>query len=202
MNKKTGECYIGNTIHEKARASKFKDMNHPYAGRKMEDARRRYDFEYEVLTTIKSKDKKDLKRRLDEYEGYYIKAFNSCNNGYNTGHGGNGTKGVKMPDDQKQKISKALKGKPKPETSEETRKKMSESKKGKTCRRIPVDVTFPDNRVETSLSMTEARKKAGIGNNTLIKHLESGLKTVKGYSFAYSEGSKKHSKTQPMKVVA
>ena len=131
VNKKTGECYIGNTIHEKARASKFKDMNHPYAGRKMEDARRRYDFEYEVLTTIKSKDKKDLKRRLDEYEGYYIKAFNSCENGYNTGHGGNGTKGVKMPEEQKQKISKALKGKPKPETSEETRKKMSESHKGK-----------------------------------------------------------------------
>lgn len=60
---------------------------------------------------------------LDEREMFWIEHYDSYNNGYNLDIGGGGIRGYKYTDEQKAKISKALKGRV---FSDETRRRMSE----------------------------------------------------------------------------
>ena len=66
---------------------------------------------------------------LNQMEIYYIKKYDPQ---FNFTEGGDGISGFKHSEETKKKISKSLKGKKPYEITEETRKKMSEAKKGKT----------------------------------------------------------------------
>ena len=72
---------------------------------------------------------------LDEKEQYWIKYFNTFAEGYNCSIGGGGTKGLKLSEETKKKMSDSRKGKPSPHKgksrnySEETQRKRSESLK-------------------------------------------------------------------------
>ena len=80
----------------------------------------------------------ETEEELNDLEIFYIKDLDAKNNGYNLTDGGDGTIGYKMSNESKQKIRESLKGKPSHKKgkkcgpmSEETKKKMSESHRGK-----------------------------------------------------------------------
>ena len=95
---------------------------------KMARAIRKYgwdNFSHKVLLTIECETPEELVFWLDEWEKYYIWLYDSFYNGYNSTTGG--SNGIRS-EETKRKMSEAKKGKPK---SEETKRKMSEAKKGK-----------------------------------------------------------------------
>jgi hypothetical protein len=61
---------------------------------------------------------------------FWIKLYKSENLSYNVTNGGEGSKGVPMPETTKQALLKANIGR---QCSEETKRKISESEKGKKC---------------------------------------------------------------------
>lgn len=73
------------------------------------------------------------KKELGEYEKYYIKLFNSYKEGYNQTIGGDGFSGNGHSEESKKKISESHKGKPAWNKgkfcSEETKKKIKEARK-------------------------------------------------------------------------
>lgn len=71
---------------------------------------------------------KDGKHCLSVMESHFIKEYDSFNNGYNLTLGGEGTLGRPTNETTKNKISQALKNKPK---SKKHIEKMSETRKGK-----------------------------------------------------------------------
>ena len=140
----SGKYYIGQTIDEERRRYNFlRDIT--YAGDKINYARKKYgpeNFEYTVLMKVTGDDKEEIIRYLNMLEPFFIKQYNSIENGYNSSEGGkNGllseyTKkkmsevrtGHKTSEETKRKISEKHKGKI---ISEESRKKMSDSRRGK-----------------------------------------------------------------------
>lgn len=94
--KVNGKSYIGQTINEKKREKSFLKINEDYGGRKIDNARRKYDvtknnWEKTVLKRLWCKDGKEdeLIDRLNKWEDYYIKLYDTIKNGYNTVDGGN-----------------------------------------------------------------------------------------------------------------
>ena len=104
-NKINGKCYIGQTKDFRSRKSYHKTV---FNGTVISRAIRKYgwhNFDIEVI----DKDRKT--RHIDACERHYIRKYNSLvPNGYNVASGGHATKSV----------------------SKETKRKISESQKGKT----------------------------------------------------------------------
>lgn len=143
-NKINGKVYIGQTIDEKQRKKDHKRLKgDSYFHR----AIKKYGFEnfdYEVVFFTISSDPDRLKYLLDTMEKYFIKKYNSYGSGgYNCTLGGEGSLGYKHSEEVKMKMSDLAK-KRKP-ISKETRRKLSESGKGRTV-------------------SEETRKKISIGN--------------------------------------
>ncbi len=118
-------------------------------------ARNKYgveSFRYEVLEHIDSPDIESLQNRLNELECYYISKFDSFKNGYNSTEGGEGCLGKEVSENTKMKISLSLTGhsvsqetrnkmslnyhnnRTGTKHSEESKKLISESRKGKCCK--------------------------------------------------------------------
>lgn len=131
----SNKSYIGQTINEKIRMKrhKYAAKHHTEKGRsKFYRAIRKYgwdNFTYEVLFTIDNDDKKRVKEKLDFMERYYIRKFDSYNNGYNMTLGGDcGMKGINLTDEWKNHISESHKGM---KYSDEFKQTLSEAHKGK-----------------------------------------------------------------------
>lgn len=89
----TSKVYVGQTINEKARQACWYDVDSTYSSpnSKIEIARTKYgvlDWDYSVLYKIISNDKTKVKHALDNREKYFIKYYNSFNDGYNSTRGG------------------------------------------------------------------------------------------------------------------
>jgi group I intron endonuclease len=103
----TGKKYIGQTISEKTRKrkhisdSKILDL-------KFYRAVRKYGWENFIYGVINEFDE----NILNESEMFYIKKYDSFENGYNSTFGGEGRRGYKLSQETKELISMALKGKP------------------------------------------------------------------------------------------
>ena len=90
-------------------------------------------------------------------ENYFIAEYHSYNNGYNETLGGEGTLGRITKEETKNKISKALKGKPK---SNHHIQKMAETRKGK--------IQTEETRRKRSESMKETLRLKKL-NSTVIE---------------------------------
>ena len=132
----SGKYYIGQTINEERRRRCFL-YDRYYGGSKIDRARRKYgpeNFEYTVLIKITGDNTDEVKQYLDTLEIGFIKMYDSVKNGYNITAGGEGCVGFHHTEESKRKISESHKGKTSNRKgchlSEETRRKIGESKKG------------------------------------------------------------------------
>lgn len=104
------KVYIGKTINENHRkiqhkTSKYKDHFH--------NAIRKYgfdNFKYNVLFRFKSNNKSNVDCVLNILEKYFIKKYDSYNNGYNSTLGGDGNQNKHLTQQWKNNISKSLLG--------------------------------------------------------------------------------------------
>lgn len=103
----SGKKYIGQSVNLQRRKCAFFRFGVSYGGQKIDCARKKYNhkslWDYKVLEYCSINE-------LDERERHYISLYDTINNGYNCESGGNKNK----------------------EISEETRKKMSDVRIGKT----------------------------------------------------------------------
>lgn len=116
INKKR---YIGQTINERSRRSAFKTkklyctkLNNGGKLSKFDAAREKYGidiFIYSILCKIQDSNLEKLHDELDKLEQYYIKKYDTFNNGYNSTEGGFSGR---LSEETKRKISESLKGRP------------------------------------------------------------------------------------------
>ena len=118
----SGKRYIGQTINETKRKSKFNDLTKLYAGGgKLEHARLKYlpeNFTYEILESIIFNNKDEIGETLNNLEIKYIKMYDTYKTGYNSSVGGRFNYsekssmshiGKKHSEETKLKISKGIK---------------------------------------------------------------------------------------------
>lgn len=125
----TGLKYVGQTVDIEHRNSQWRDTNNPYAGKKINKARKENgvsdtDWLLEVIE-IKAPTEEERDRQLDVLEEIKIIENDSVNNGYNQSYG-RGMKGLHHTPSAKAMISKKLTG---IKRSDETKRKISEAAK-------------------------------------------------------------------------
>lgn len=117
------KIYIGQTTDERRRRKTFFNLNKSYGGAKIDRARLKYgpeSFKYEVLFKAEFETAHDAQFKLDELERIYIKEYDTYKNGYNMTFGGYTTTGLKLSEEQKKRMSESRKGKKhRPRTEEE-----------------------------------------------------------------------------------
>ena len=131
-NKINGKKYVGLTTDLKTRQNRWDNLNIPYAGNVINNARKKYGIEsfgFEILKECEDNE-------LNQWEIYYIKELNTkVPYGYNMTDGGSGTSGFTISHETKIKMSEAHRGKTAwnkgKKLSEEHKRKISEWKKGK-----------------------------------------------------------------------
>lgn len=132
----SGKSYIGQTIREKTRMIRHKKSINSGIDTKFIRAIHKYGFEnfsYERLFIIHSDDKHIVKEKLNYMEKYYIRKYDTFNNGYNMTLGGDGGSGTKHTEEFKQRQSERMKkSNPAFNMNDEWREKISKSQKGKT----------------------------------------------------------------------
>ena len=111
----SGKVYIGQSIDFKSRLKKYKNNNKKSIGQYLYNAIKKYgfaNFDIEIIETILlDKDIKIIKDDLNTLEMYYIKKFDSFNNGYNLTIGGAGSFKRIVTQKTRLKLSEANKGK-------------------------------------------------------------------------------------------
>ena len=205
-NKINGKKYIGITKqnpHTRWRNGEgYKNNEHFYRAIKKYGW---HNFSHEILyTNLSLADAEEMEKRLiSEYD---------CTNkdlGYNIQFGGNS--GDKFDEETREKISNALKGKPKSaehkkkiseskigtKMSVETKKKISDRMRGENHpffgvkRSIDIYKTKPVICVETGqkfLSTCDASRKTGIDQGSISKVCNGKNKSAGGYHWQFCEG--------------
>ena len=117
----SGKFYIGQTTREEKRKLEHKNNAKNGVKTKFYDAIRKYgynNFRYTKIFETSSKNIENIKLILDALEKFYIKKYNSVENGYNICSGGGGTlgldawnKGISWTEATKRKMSASHKGK-------------------------------------------------------------------------------------------
>ena len=174
-NVHNGKRYIGQTINPKDRFNRHKQYLGNYSGTNLfHRAMNKYflmsDWEYDVIEEVP-------KEMLDEREIYWIAFYNSNDPkyGYNILEGGHNVYGYELSEEARRKISKSKKGK---KRSEETRRKMSESLKGKkhseeTCKKMSESHKGKKRSEETRRKISESLKGKKRSEETRRKISES-----------------------------
>ena len=122
-----GNSTLDKQLIIKKRQYVWNSSTYHYAGKAINRARKKYGidaFDFEILKECEDEE-------LNKWETYYIKELNTkVPNGYNMTDGGDGRSGYKFiySEESKKKMSESHKGK---KLSQEQRKKMSESLKGR-----------------------------------------------------------------------
>ena len=166
------KCYIGQTIRETIRKRGHKNTAlKENAQTKFARAIRKYgweNFEYEVLFTIDNDEKKRVKEKLDFMERYYIRKFDSYNNGYNMTLGGEGGSGKHTEEFKKMMSERMKSNNPAYNMTDEWRqhigdsqrgKKMSENFKQKTSERMKFNNPMKNPDVVAKRKATLLKKK-------------------------------------------
>lgn len=176
----SGKIYIGQSIDLDKRLKRYKRLDCKDQP-KLYNAISKYGFDsfkIEILYET-TNEFKYINLMLDAMEIKWIKYFNSINNGYNITKGGGGCKGYKHTDESKLKISIANKIKI---VSEETKRKMSESSKGKkSINQYDLNGIF----IKEWNSIKEAANFIGISSTAIHKNLNEKSKTSGGFILKY-----------------
>lgn len=142
----SNKIYIGQTIKPSERYRKH--INEAYNAKHsgynthLSKAIRKYgieNFKYEIIVTVNIDNLQELTKKLDWFEQFYIRKYNSYKNGYNLTKGGGGCRGYKMSETNIKLLRERYKNsglskyahKKGDVVSEETRKKISNTMKGK-----------------------------------------------------------------------
>lgn len=180
----SGKYYIGQTVEEERRRKDFLGNKKIYAGPKINRARNKYgpdNFKYDVLVRLESDNSEELHSYLNILEIGFIKMYDSVNNGYNACDGGSkSVSGFHHSDDTRKKMSEMKKGKPSWNKGipmrEETKQKLREVKKGQ----IPW-TTGRHWDEETKRKISESRKG---------QHYMKGIPKSESHKKALSESRK------------
>lgn len=187
-NRINGKKYVGqtNNIETRYKAHLSSKRNDPF-----HSALRKYgveNFDFEVIEHINSIEDslQDMKKKLDELEIEYIKKENSKHPlGYNLTDGGYGSRGYKLSQEHKDKISAANTGK---KWTDEQRKKLTGRKHSE----------------DELVKMSKNRKGIPAWNKGLKTKKESIEKAVKSREWFYKSGGpnkgKKMSDEQKQKL--
>jgi len=200
----TKKCYIGQKVIENydQRINRFLNFNRYYTSyttniiNKVDAERMKYNSKdywiYEDIEIINCNTPTELKECLNEREMYYIELFDTYNNGLNSTQGGLGTIGHKRTEIEKEKISKALKGKPKPPRTKEHIKKISDSIKigFKNGRKVwnskKIIARKNDEIIGEFDSIRECAKQLNLSLISVQRYLAGTVKHNKqGYTFEY-----------------
>ena len=127
------------------------------------------NFIHEILLVIECKTEEELVFWLDEWEKYYIWLYDSFYNGYNSTTGG--SNGIRS-EETKRKMSEAKKGKPK---SEETKRKISEASKGKPSKKQKSVICLETLQIFDNA--TKAGEWCGVVRTSIKNHLRGGTKS-------------------------
>ena len=182
----SGKSYIGQSVNLQKRKCAFLCFGDRYGGQKINRARKKYNnkryWKYKVLEYC------DISK-LNEREIYYIRLYDTINNGYNCESGGNENKIVS--DETKQKMSEAKKGKYCGENhpmwgkhlNDETKIKIS---KAHDKRKIPVSqYTIEGVFIASYESIHEAQRLTNIDKKTISRCCRGIQKTAGGFKWTY-----------------
>ena len=175
-NKINRKIYIGKTKNIKERIYQHSHVT-KNKNTKFGNALRKYGinmFDFNILVTIHSKSSDNLDIILNCLEKYFIKKYNSFNNGYNCTLGGDGTINFKHSEETKNKLRGRI-------VSEETRKKIRHALKGKPCHRRLTD-KWRSSVIEAKSIPIKQFSKDGI----FIKQWSSITKAARFYNLPIS----------------
>lgn len=183
----SGKCYVGQTTNEYKRNWLW--MNSKcYSGKHsvVDNARNKYkpeNFKYKVLFKLQSNDRLFINKTLNELEIEYIITYRSHvsnKTGYNVTKGGH-HRLEKLPDEHKNNISKALKGKiPKNLNSIQQSEKTKQANRN---RGISVIVQSLDGLFIKEYSSTNsACIDLNLDRGWASKVINNKLKSIKGYT--------------------
>lgn len=129
-NKVNRKIYIGKTKNINNRIYQHSHVT-KYRNTKFGNAIKKYGidmFNFDILIIVHSRNRNNLDIILNCLEKYFIKKYNSFNEGYNCTLGGDGTINFKHSEETKDKLRRRV-------VSEDTRKKIGEARRGKPCHR-------------------------------------------------------------------
>ncbi len=147
-NLTTGKKYIGQTVEKLQRRvfRHFRTINETKISRAIQKYSK-YDFVYGIVEEVKDRN------LLDEKEQYWIKFYDSVENGFNIKKGGKCSRGFKQSQSSIEKRRQKLIGK---SLSEEHKQKISRAHKGKILSKETVDKMIA---YRTGRNLTESCKQ-------------------------------------------
>ena len=220
---RSGKSYIGQTINEKRREKEFLTDKEPYtnSGSKIDNARKKYGlsegvWKKEVLKRLWCKEGKEngLIERLNFWEKYYIKKYDTFLNGYNSTDGGSNC--FLMSEGVKKKCKYWLGKNHDHKTNETIRKKLlgrhisanikkkiknsilkSESFKSqcKAVKQYDLNGTF----IKEYTSIGEACLNTGVKHKSIVKCAKGLQKSSKGFVWKFSNDADLNTPQKPIK---
>ena len=180
-NKINGKKYIGQvtTKRFKARQNKWNNLNLPYAGNVINNAREKYGIEsfgFEILKECEDNE-------LNQWEMYFIKKLNTkVPYGYNMTDGGGGMSGFTVSEETRKKLSEAHRGK---KFSEEHKRKMSEKHiNGKLAKSV-LQIDKTNKIIAEFPSIMEVERQFGINHSNISQCCNGKRNTVGGFKWQY-----------------
>jgi group I intron endonuclease len=204
-NLTTGKKYIGQTVEKLQRrvVRHFRTINETKINRAIQKYSK-YDFVYGIVEEV------DDKNLLDEREQYWIKFYNTVENGFNIKEGGKCARGFKQSESSIEKRRQKLLGRP---LSGEHKQKISKAHKGKILSKETVDKMIA---YRTGKSLTENCKekiskshskntyelKSPVGEILIVRNLSKFCKENNLQQSAFVmiiKGERKHHKNWTIK---
>lgn len=171
-NLTTGKKYIGQTVEKMQRrvARHFRTVNETKISRVIKKYSK-YDFVYGIVEEVGDKN------LLDEREQYWIKFYDTVENGFNIKEGGKCARGFKQSQSSIEKRRLKLIGK---SLSEEHKQKISKAHKGKILSKETVDKMIA---YRTGRNLTDSCKqkisKAHSKNTYELKNIDGTILIIK-----------------------
>ena len=189
-NTVNGKQYVGQANDFERREYDWHNLKWSYAGKLINNARNKYgtdNFKTEILKECQTQDE------LNQWEQYYIKELSTkYPNGYNLTDGGDGRSGYQLSDEERKKMSESLKGRkawnkgiP---ASEEIKRKLSEAHKGilPSNSKIIYQYTLDGEFVREWKSAQECGRN-GYDFSNVCSCCRGERKTHKGFIWSYTK---------------
>jgi len=183
------KSYVGQTCDPIKRNNDFLNLKVKYSGVRIENARKKYrpeNFRYEVLETISCDTEQELTAKLNEREIYWVRKFDSFNNGYNNAKGGSGATGYRHTEEYKQwqsKQSKILNSDPEiKKRQKEGMRKYFNSPGAREKRSVELQIRYKDPAEREKLSKAQKLSYASdpLRAKTRNAHLSATCSTPEG----------------------